>query len=199
MEHDDPFDIEAPAGKAYRWARKSVCGDERFDETPLLIKRGWNFVPPEAGGGEREGLVLMECSRAAYDAMRDADREAGAKPSRTIVLMMRGENERAWPEGPVPTHPCRSPQAQNRGRSIYIQDWLRPPVFIFGHKVPFSIIRAVRRLRLFWYGLTEREFQASIDGTVVWNDWDNSRNNTAIGPAEYARRKRLMKQEGRYA
>lgn len=203
MGEQDPFDIQAPEGKEYRWARKTLMGDASFDETPFLLRGGWSYVDARDIATEQDGLVLMQCDSSVYETKRDA---AYADARRPVQYMMAVLSP-AWrpcpvSEGPIvaprPEHPCLSSEALNRRASVPIRDALAMPVYVGEYRVPHRFVAALRWLRLQWYGLNEREYKMSIDGTIVWNTCWDYRNNTAIGPAEYSRRKRLMRRKGIY-
>lgn len=208
MTARDPFDIPAkiiPRGKVYQWVAVSLMGQPRPYELERAIRNGWRRVPlrrhaklfPSSTNREFveiEGLALLEIAEEKARERRLEETIAAAKMADLIkcfdpnaVLMDTRDRQKipiisgplvSWPLVDYPYSPWRERNASGR----LARAW----------------IRLCRRVVCLWWGLDEGEYAASLDGTIRYNNSWPYEHSPTIGPKEFARRKRIMRERGMY-
>lgn len=199
--HSDPFDIPAkhvPRGMVYQWVAVTVLGKPpigiRLED---FLTNGWHRVPafrhsslfPQCRDQEYieiDGLALVELPIDEAEKRRDLEVEKAARALAVVTEALRGRE--TFPASSVANYAWQDyTHSLAHERRAPEGSWLR------------RLINARRRFKFIWYGLSEREMAAAQDGTIRWNlNASGHDPNAVIGLREYARRKRIMKREGRY-
>lgn len=189
-------DLSPPEGSAYQWTAVSVMGRDLTYEFSKSLEGGWKRVPADRHPGlgksedgfvQVDGLALVERPLAEALELQKQERDKASNLINAIneAYMLPPYNEvkgerpkfKIFGNAPPPvksriSNPRRRHMSDVEGRLDHLK-WL-----------------AIR----FVYGLEWNELDAAIDGTII-----NHNTLHPIGPAEFARRKRIMKKEGRYS
>lgn len=207
---EDAFYIpqeDIPQDVGYQWVTFTVMGSEDFDLTTSMKLKGWGYVPPDrhvsrfpkSEGKERievQGLVLMQASlEHLYNARKeDSDRAS------QLHADIDGSKD-AWSRNEFEYYIKHIAVEE---RTSFRSDILPSPTNWKREKTK------LKRLwkRFYWafqswcYGLTQREIDCALDGTIMYNrgesDCPDQGHKKPIGISGYAWRKHAMKKDGRY-
>lgn len=172
----DRFDIpkeRIPEGMSYQWVTVSVLGREQPTAIDHFKNGGWLQVPlhrhadlfpdsPDRRYVECDGLALMEMATEEVERRR-------AEMTTLALSIARDAKTR-----PIGRHGGDGPIKIGRLPSRTTR-----------------LGRLHRRALSLWFGLTEREMETAVDGTLIWNTGE--KRGHVLGMREVSRRNRIMR------